>query len=72
MTVTTLTGTAVVSSTYVPVIKYVVLVGWFGSMQVAVAAKRVKNTAETDVKQSQFVCDTETGQKHDAVSILSL
>jgi len=72
MTVTTLTGTAVVSSTYVPVIKYVVLVGWFGWMQVAVAAERVKNTAETDVKQSQFVCDTETGQKHDAVSILSL
>jgi len=39
-------------------------------MQVAVAAESVKNTAETDVKQSQFVCDTETGQKHDAVSIL--
>ena len=52
-------------------IKYVV-VGWFGWMQVAVAAESVKNTAETDVKQSQFVCDTETGQKHDAVSILSL
>ena len=52
-------------------IKYVV-VAWFGWMQVAVAAESVKNTAEADVKQSQFVCDTETGQKHDAVSILSL
>jgi len=47
------------------------LVGWFVWMQVEVAAESVKNSAETDVKQSQFVCDTETDQKHDAVSILS-
>ena len=42
------------------------------TVQVKVAAESVKNTAETDVKQSQFVCDTEAGQNDDAVSILSL
>ena len=37
-------------------------------MQVEVAAESVKNTAETDVKQSQFVCDAETGLYYDIVS----
>jgi len=44
------------------------LVGRFGWMQVEVAAESVKNTAETDVKQSQFVCDAETGLYYDIVS----
>jgi len=37
-------------------------------MQVAIAAQSIKSTAETDVKQSQFVCDTETGRLYDTVS----